>query len=152
MVFTIVLAIVAAIALVQIFELRRARLAEVFAEVGRRWDASEMITTRVAIDQLGTSGLRSYIEDHFNNRDERYYELLREPGFMEDLAILARRKVIKLDRLADSMGLLVIERWKLWAPTAVRLRAPDLRDAGDVFKEFEWLASEMEKIRAKRQT
>ena len=140
---TVGLAVVAAIALGQVSELRHARLQEAFLEIGRRWDSDDMIRSRTMVDACGTR-LQTEIKLLFTTKPERYYLLLREPGFFEDIAALCHARVIDSAKLADSLGLFVIERWDVWEDAAVFLR--EERRSPEVFEHFERLAGEMKSL------
>jgi hypothetical protein len=134
---TCVLALAALVALVQIGQARRARVIQVMTDLSRRWDEKDMIEARVKVDAQGEN-LRSHIEGLFPGKGFEYYELLREPGLIEDLAVLWRRNAIDLATIDESMGVIIPERWDIWKNTTHLLR--DMRKDIRVYEGFEGLA------------
>ena len=145
---TSTLALVGCLALGQIREVRNSRQTEVMLELGRRWDSDEMIRSRVLADSYDQKlgGLLPAVRRGFAKRDITYYELLREPGFLEDLAIHYFDGSISGDQLYNSMGLLIPERWELWKDAVEFLRGT--RDSDMVFEQFHLMQEEMKARRS----
>jgi len=106
------------------------------SELSRRWDGDEMISTRAKVDEYGES-LRGRIAELYDRKNLEYYHLLREPGYLEDIAILWQHKAVKLRTIDESMGYIIQEQWSIWSDTARFLRE---QRGGRVFERFEELA------------
>jgi len=106
-------------------------------DLSRRWDEKDMIESRVKVDAQGNN-LRSHIETLFPGKGTEYYELLREPSLIEDLAVLWRRKAIDIATIDKSMGVIIPERWDIWEDAVKFLR--NERKNNSVYDGFERLA------------
>jgi hypothetical protein len=127
----------------QIREARSARHTEVMLELGRRWDSDEMIESRTLADAhyREVGGLLKAVQDGFKNKDASFYKLMREPDFLEDLAIHYFYGSMAGEQLYNSMGLLIPERWEMWEDAVMYLR--QARDSDMVLEQFQRLQGEM---------
>lgn len=148
---TVGLAVAAAFALYGIAESRSARNALSTMEMSRRWDEKGLREVRRKIRNFADarSGdpaaiqhephvFRDKMIDLRTNNDVIYRELLQEPDYLEDLALLIKYQGIDFRIVNDSLGYIVAYRWSLWRPTVDRLR--ELRDEKLIYKQFEVLA------------
>jgi hypothetical protein len=164
---TFALAVAAFLALAAIFESRRARNALQMTELSRRWDEESNRQVRRKVRDYAENGLprrllrspmrfgvggwttTSTEPDRLKecmlrlreDNDPEYRELLTEPNFLEDLAILVDRRGIDFRIVNRSLGYLVADRWALWKPTIDVFRADDPLN----FCEFEKLANRIAK-------
>lgn len=98
-----------------VLQARRARETEIIMEIGRRWDSPEMIAARVKVDALAKKGeLESRIESLYQSREKEYYELMLEPGYLEDLGVIYYHRGIARNTLFRLMGLQIQDRWMVW--------------------------------------
>jgi hypothetical protein len=148
---TVGLAVAAGIALLGIKESIGARNALTTMEMSRRWDEKVFREVRRKIRNFADSksqdpgSIRQEPEVfrdkmmalHAGN-DVIYRELLQEPDYLEDLALLIKYEGIDFRIVNDSLGYIVAYRWSLWELTAVWLR--QLRGEPLVYKQFEKLA------------
>jgi hypothetical protein len=95
-------------------------------------------TARPGPDRLKECILRLRAEN-----DPEYRELLTEPSFLEDLAILIQRRGIDFELVNKSLGSAIAYCWTLWKPTAYELHRQ--RQEPYTFKEFEDLAKQIAK-------
>jgi len=91
----------------------------------------------------GPDRLKECILQLRKENDPEYRELLTEPSFLEDLAILIDCNAIGFEVVDKSLGSVIAYCWSLWEPTVVELRK--LRRESLTFKEFENLAIEIGK-------
>ncbi|GJO17890.1 hypothetical protein NJB1507_08470 [Mycobacterium marinum] len=96
------------------------------------------IRRQVAQAPAGPDRLKECIMQLREENDPQYRELLTEPNFLEDLAIMIDRGGIDFGIVDRSLGPTIAYRWSLWKPTADWFR--QLKHDPGIFKEFEKLA------------
>jgi len=165
---TFVLAVAALLALAAIGESRRARNALQMTELSRRWDEEVNLQVRRKVHdyaenglprrllrfpiRLGVGGwtttapgpdrLKECIMKLRKDNDPEYRELLREPNFLENLAILVERHGIDFGIVNLSLGDIIAYEWSLWKPTVYACRHDD---EPLLYCEFEKLAKRIAK-------
>jgi Domain of unknown function (DUF4760) len=166
---TSVLAVAALLALAAIVESRRARNALQMTELSRRWDEEINQQVRQKVHDYAKNGLprrllrspmrfgvggwstatpgparlKECIMKLQEENDPEYRQLLTEPNFLEDLAILIQRHGIDFGIVNQSLGSAIAYRWSLWKPTVDELRK--LKKEPRTFTEFEELARRIAK-------
>jgi Domain of unknown function (DUF4760) len=130
----------------QIEEAKRARIAQMGADLSRRWDEDNLVEAR-AETKRDTEHLLERVKYLHSNTEVEYHKLLREPNFFEDLGILVDEGVVEQRFVKRSLGSTVDYRWKLWAPSVAYLRSaeasPDGNPQPTLYENFEWLAGQM---------
>jgi hypothetical protein len=141
---TIALAVAAFVALGGLRESRRVRNVTAMTDMSRRWDGKQLRDVRHLIQEYAGHGgssrdrLRDKVIQLRDANASEYRELLTEPSFLEDLAILVDNEGIDFDIVMDSLGYIVWDRWCLWQPTIETLQT--LRNEKSVFENFKKLA------------
>jgi hypothetical protein len=167
---TLLLAVAAVLALFAIVESRRARNAVQMTELSRRWDEETRLQVRRKVCEYAKNGLprrpfrtplrfgadswttspagpyrlRECVSRLKQENAPEYRELLTEPNFLEDLAILIDAGGIDFKIVNQSLGPTISYRWSLWKPSAYWLR--DLKNDPRVFRDFELLAKRIAAI------
>jgi hypothetical protein len=132
------LVIFACAALGQIGEAKRSRNAQIMGDLARRWDSDDLINARKdAQSHADGAALQAAVEALFQT--QRYYKLLREPNFYEDLAYFERHSGLTLSVVAEAFGDVLVGRWKEWKPAVEWLRGKPY--FGQVYEGFETLAN-----------
>jgi hypothetical protein len=152
---TVGLAVAAFLALGSVREARAARNAVAAMDLSRQWDSDESLDLRRRVTQLARQGpdgtayappgpeaFKSSFEKLAANNDPEYGVLLRQPNFLEDIAILVKHHGIDFDIVNDSLGYNIAYWWSLWKPTVDQLR----RSQPLIYKEFEQLAKRIAAI------
>ncbi len=130
------------LAIIPIVQARRARDIEILMEIGRRWDSPEMAKARAKVDALSHNGeLTKTICEHYAQGGADYHELMREPGYLEDLGVIFYSGGIRKKTLMASMGFLVPERWAKWDEALSKLG--EVRGRREHFSYFREMADEM---------
>lgn len=112
-----VLAMLGIGALLQIRQTAKTRATEVMMELGRRWDSPEMIRCRAKVNELAASNqLTNVVLNLYEQQDERYNQLMQEPGYLQDLGVIYFNGGISTRILFGTMGLQVGDRWRKWKP------------------------------------
>lgn len=138
---TAVLAVFGLFAFWQIRQSRKSREMEIMMELGRRWDAEEMIKSRSTVDEFcNHEQLSTKVVSLSRNDPRQYYELMREPGYLDDLGVIFYRGGIRGKTLFASMGVLIQERWAVWGEA---LDALDLQRGAPTFSYFREMAMEL---------
>lgn len=117
-------------------------------DLWQRWD--ELSETRRLVDQEGSpENLRSHLESYYQTHDERYYQLLRELNYFEQLGMLVTLKAVAFDDIRQNLASTVVRRWRLWHLAIERLREIE-REQGFVrppreaaYSAFDGLAGRM---------
>jgi hypothetical protein len=126
--------------LIQIVDGRRSRDAQTTADLSRRWDEADVRDVRLKVNMLGTpEAVRDEIVRLREAKAAEYYELLCEPNYFEDLAILCHHKALDARMIRESFGELVSKRYDRWKLAILWLREADPEN----YKHFEELADEM---------
>jgi len=147
---TVALAIAAFLALLGLRESRRVRNVTAMTDMSRRWDGKPLRDVRGLIQEYAGHGplsrdkLRDKVIQLRDANASEYRELLTEPSFLEDLAILVHNEGIDFDIVMDSLGYIVWDRWCLWQPTIETLQT--LRKEKSVFENFKKLAYHIKDI------
>lgn len=149
---------------------RTAQNALQMTELSRRWDEETNLQVRMKVHEYANNGLpRRFVRRprRFGagpwlttppgphrlmecivrlrlDNDPEYRELLTEPNFLEDLAILIDAGGIDFEIVNQSLGPTIPYRWSLWRPTADWLR--ELKKDQRTFREFELLAKKIAAI------
>ena len=130
-------------AIVPILQNRRSREIDILMEIGRRWDSPEMMTSRSLVDRLSQDDtLIDAVCSDDRRGGEEYHELMREPGYLEDLGVIYYSRGIRPSSLIASMGYLVPERWAVWKDALERLG--EVREKPQHFSFFREMAAEMD--------
>jgi hypothetical protein len=150
-------------------EAGRAQNALQMNELSRRWDEETNLQVRRKVHEYAKNGLPRRLVRHptrfgvgagtwatpgpdrlkecimklQEDNDPEYRELLTEPNFLEDLAILVQRDGIDFEIVNQSLGATIAYRWSLWQPTVDWRR--ELRKDPRTFCEFEDLAKRIAK-------
>jgi hypothetical protein len=74
-------------------------------------------------------------------RNDEILHLLREVDYLEDLAILQKRKDIDYKFVRASLGDIIVYRWELWEATIDEMRR--LNDGRDNYPHFRALATRL---------
>jgi hypothetical protein len=128
--------------LIQIVDGRRSRDAQTTADLSRRWDEGDVRLARLKVNKLGPpEAVRDEIVTLRGKKSPEYYELLCEPNYFEDLAILCHRKALDDRMIRESLGELVSKRYDRWRLAILWLRRGDPEN----YKHFEQLADAMRK-------
>jgi hypothetical protein len=137
-----VLALLGIGALLQIRQTAKTRATEVMMELGRRWDSPEMIRCRAEVNELADSReLEKVVVHLYEERNERYYQLMQEPGYLQDLGVIYFNGGISTRILFGTMGLQVGERWQKWKPAIEALG--DVRKAKFHFAAFREMGEQL---------
>jgi hypothetical protein len=126
-------------------------------ELSRRWDEPNNQEVRRSVKRYAETGLiefdhvaptgpgrlKEVILDLQARNDVEYRQLMTDPNFMEDVAIMIRFGGIDFEMVNESLGFHVPYRWSLWEPTVVALREKDGVD--ELYIQFENLAMEVAK-------
>lgn len=125
----------------QLQETKRGRVANLLAELARRWD--DMIEVRQAVASYADpTDLANAIERFYNQNSTEFYTFSRLPNFFEDLAVLVNEQSIPLEMVRASFGDAVVYHWSRWAAATAFLR----RDQPTAYANFEELARRLEAI------
>jgi hypothetical protein len=148
---TVGLTVAAFFALGSIREARLARNLAMYLELSKRRDSDEFLDVRRRVRELaavapdgtphvspGPDGLKSSIETLRDTNDPEYRKLLRQPNFLQDVAILIKLQFVDLDIVLNSFGHTIPYQWSLWKPTIDEMRQTAKVPA--IYEEFEHLA------------
>jgi hypothetical protein len=126
---------------IQIHQTRLGREAELTMDISRRWDeeivrrARHLVTHEYPTPQELLDGLVSLKAQ----KSDRFFELLAEPNYYEDLAVLCERGVLDKQIIRESLGATLYARWKRWELAVLWFRENDPAN----YTHFEALAWEM---------
>lgn len=125
-------------------------------ELSRQWDSDELLGLRHRVNELartspdgndydrpGPDALRSSIEALAERYDPEYGKLLKQPNWLEDIAILVKHNGIDFSIVNDSLGYNVAYTWSLWKPTVDWLRE---ESNPLIYTEFEALAKQIARV------
>ena len=96
------------------------------AEVSRRWDEPEMLTTRRMVqeqpDDPAEFKARFFALYDSDDGKETAFKLLRQANYLEDLAVLEREGAIGVSFIKRSLGFIIVTSWKRWEQVADEFR------------------------------
>lgn len=147
---TVALAVAAFLALGGLRESRRVRNVTAMTDMSRRWDDEPLRNVRHWIQEYAGHGpssgnmLRDKVIQFRETNHERYRELLTEPSFLEDLAILVDNDGIDFEIVMASLGYIIWDRWCLWQPTIEALQT--VRNESSVYENFRNLAYRVKRV------
>jgi hypothetical protein len=113
------------------------------SELSRRWDDELIVTSRHMAGQYSPARLQRRLEFLESRQHPDYDILMREPNFLEDLAILEQEGAISFEMIKKSLGGTVTGEWDHWKPTVLWMRGDQEYDL--VFEHFEKLAERLRK-------
>ena len=142
---TIVVVASAAVALRQLREAERTRLATLVSDLTRRWDEPLLRTARLEFSSLTAEELRTLVQASYANPrgDEdrrRYLRLQALPNFFEYLGVSeATTTGLSLELINVLRRSAILSTWRRWEPTITWIR----REAGvtTFYANFERLAN-----------
>jgi hypothetical protein len=125
-VLALIAAVIGARALNQIGELRASRYGQIVADVATRWTSEELIKSRAQADAWVTpDNIAAEVKlarDDFAHK-ERYYHLMAEPDFYEDMALLVGRGGLEYKIIYDWIGPGIVARYVKWQGAIQYLRS-----------------------------
>ena len=137
---------------VQIRQTRKGRHAQVLKDMAERWDDEPMFKARQAQSskkyETGET-LALAVSDAFeqSHDDDLYYHLLMLPNFFDHLGFLAKRKVVTVKDINDTIGGPVVFQWKRWEKVLPFFVSQGMKEE-DVYDNFRWLAEQLQAIQA----
>ena len=128
----------------QLIEQQKTRRTQTLVDVGRRWDDEFLLKARELVRAyLDPIELRNKVKEWGDANHPNFFQVLREPNYFEELAILAEHDAVTFDALSDMYRGTIIETYDHWAPTIEQLFWPT---NPRTFKKFEALANRMRQV------
>lgn len=153
---TATLAGAAIVALRELNEAKRDRHAQVFADIGRRWDdppmaealQAEAVLTKEELAELAAralppEGAPQYVVNAAMRADAELVVLLRVPNFFEDLMLITEEGGINMPAMSRNFKGLANAEWKKWEKAIGVIRE---RNDEYAFTQFEKLVKEMNRL------
>ncbi len=126
----------------QLIEAQRSRNAQLLADISRRWDEDVMIASRRVSSALRTpKGVYKTVKRLRKKRKLAYFQMMREPNFLEDIAIMEAQGAIDFASLHESLGGVIVKSWERWELAVEYLRYK--QGTRVVYENFERLAQRM---------
>jgi hypothetical protein len=116
----------AIIALVQLREAERTRLASLVADLSRRWDESLLQTARTRQAEFDSQQLLELVEKSWTTgtADKNFYEMEALPNFFEGIGVLENRtRGLSIALIDDLWGSAILGTWGKWLPTVEYIRS-----------------------------
>ena len=89
------------------------------SQLAQRWADPVLVEARKWVSRQGDPTDPEVFARKFQSlwrtKADELWEVLREPDFFEDLAILEKRGHLDAEILEDSLGAIVPERWRRWS-------------------------------------
>jgi hypothetical protein len=98
----------------------KGRHAQIAMDLGRRWDSPETASIKQLTKKWDPLELRLYWEIKNHSNSDEYYELERFANFFEELGVLNKLKILKLDWIDETLGSAVLDYWEMWR-SAIKL-------------------------------
>jgi hypothetical protein len=141
-----------------VIEAAKARNAQVYSEICRRWDSEELLRVRAKIDLMTPDAFMVYYR---SLRDSKQFLLLlqsfnlkRLANFFEDLGVLESRGSLDIQWIEDSLGSVVTSYWEKWELAAIeerRMEKPARPDASLIWENWEALSRKIEERRIRNE-
>jgi hypothetical protein len=141
---TIGLAVVGALGLRQLSEVRSNRAVAVLADIGRRWDEDSLREAREKMLEYTAPELMELAEKlvqrpKFPQARREFIVLFRIPNFFEDMALIVESSKVPTSVVARGFKEVIVDEWTQWEPLVRRFRETE----PNCFAEFERLADQM---------
>jgi hypothetical protein len=143
---TAVLALGVIIALLQLADARRAARARSMLQVSKKWNDPAFQQVRTKVRALVASGRDKFSDNLLELRDKNateYEELLEEPYYFDELAILVKYGALTFSAVDALLGPTVFAYWCRWTPFVEALRS--LHGNPHLYENFERLANRIAK-------
>lgn len=114
----------------------KSRHSELLMTITQQWETDALVRARQAIAEH-EGDLAEKIEEFLENKNERYFDLIRVGNFFESIGLLVKQGYLSLTDATLLFGTVVKAYYKIYRPYiyANRDKQPDLYD------NFEYLAS-----------
>ena len=132
-------------ALGQLTETRMDRHLQVIGELGRRWDADDLVTARNKVLPYDEVQLAEEVAKCLAKPGSGELQVwLRVPNFFEDLALMVELGGLDMRPVDLAFGYMVKRGWQHWEPSIIEMRKTR---GADLYAQFEALAKQVHALR-----
>ena len=130
----------------------KARHTQLFIDIARRWDDSEMQKAKQSLAGMNAIRFQEHYRRLYKRKGPELYGVERFANFFEDLGLLEKMGNIEIKWIEESLGSSVTGYWEMWKLATIEQRdatGPTGIDATLLYENWELLAH---KIEARKRT